>query len=449
MNHEKHAECTARGYPQVGVCGARSRAQPCFLEAPLSFETFETLQPFLTAAAIGLLLGFERERRHRASVPQAAGARTFALLALGGAIAASLDPWVVAAGFAGAAALIAISYVRTSTADPGLTTEIAAGVAYLLGALAFQQGSLAVSLAVVVAGLLVSKDRLHHLAREIVTDVEVEDAIKFLMIAFVVLPILPDRDLGPFGALNPRRIWLLVVALTGLGWLGYLGVKLLGAKRGLLFAGLAGGFVSASATTASMARLAAETPSSNLRGPLAAALTASVATLLQLGAVLAFVSPSLLEHLLPALVLSGLALLVVAAGVARGGGRAPEAPATGRPFALRPALVLAGILTLALLVARAGTAWLGAGGAALASAFSGLADAHAGSLAAATLFARGDLSQTEALVAIAAALGSNTIVKIVLAFTGGGARFGVRFAAAMAPAVLAFALGVALGSRWQ
>ncbi len=413
---------------------------------PLSFDA---LQPFLTAAAIGLFLGLEREWSHRAAARQAAGARTFALLALGGAIAASLGSWVIVAGFAGSVAMISIGYVRTSTADPGLTTEIAAGVAYLLGALAWEQSALAVALAALVAGLLVSKESLHRLIRETVTDLEVEDAIKFLIIAFVVLPVLPDRELGPFGVLNPRRIWMLVVALTGIGWLGYLGVRLLGAKRGLLFAGLAGGFVSATATTAAMAQLAAEKPSSSLRGPLAAALAASIATLLQLAAVLGFVSPSLLEHLLPALALGIVALLAVAALVARGSDVASETKATERPFALLPALILAAILTLALLVARAGTAWLGAGGAVLASGLAGLADAHAGSLAAATLFARGDLAQSEALLSVAAALGSNTIVKIVVAFVGGGARFGLRFAAGIAPAVVAVAIGISLGALWQ
>jgi len=427
--------------------------------------SFETLQPFLTAAAIGLLLGLEREWSHRAGARQSAGSRTFALLALMGAIAASFDPWVVAAGLAGTAALLAIGYARTSAADPGLTTEVAAGAAYLLGALAFREAALAVALAVLVAGLLVSKARLHRLAREIVTDVEVEDALKFLVVAFVVLPLLPDRDLGPFGALNPRSIWLLVVALTGIGWLGYLGVRILGAQRGLLFTGLAGGFVSASATTAAMARRArdaalpvgrgaasahgvgsAANVHTTLRAPLAAALAASVATVVQLAAVLALVNFSLLERLAPALALAGAVLLAVAILVARGGEKpGAQAPRDGRPFALQPALVLAGVLTLALLVARTGTAWLGGRGAIFASGLAGLADAHAGSLAAASLAARGELAAPEAALAIVAALGTNTAVKVALAFAAGGVGFGWRFAAAIAGAAAAFGVGMVFG----
>jgi uncharacterized membrane protein (DUF4010 family) len=117
-------------------------------------------------------------------------------------------------------------------------------------------------------------------------------------------------------------------------------------------------------------------------------------------------------------------------------------PSGGRPFALQPALVLAGVLTLALLVARTGTAWLGGHGAILAS---GLADAHAGSLAAASLAARGELSAPDAALAISAALGTNTAVKVALAFAAGGADFGWHFAAAIAGAAAAFGVGMVLG----
>jgi len=415
--------------------------------------TFASLQPYLTAAALGLLLGLEREWSHRRGPRQSAGSRTFALLALGGAIAASFGPWVVAAGMAMVGALLVIGYVRTSTADPGLTTEVAAGATYLLGALALHESALAVAIAAVVAGLLVSKPRLHLFAREVITEVEVEDAVKFLVVAFVVLPLLPDRDLGPFGALNPRRIWLLVVAITGIGWLGYLGVRILGAQRGLLFAGLAGGFVSASMTTATMARLAREAAGqaedaraarTAIRGQLAAAVAASVATVVQLTAVLLLVNPPLLQRLAPALLLAAAVLIGTAAAMARySEQRAADAPPPQRPFALTPALLLAAVLTLALMIARGGTVWLGAGGAVLASGLAGLADAHAGSLAAASLSAHGELSAAGAALAIAAALGANTSVKCVLAFVGGGARFGGRFALAIAAAVACFALGFA------
>ena len=167
--------------------------------------TWQALQPFLVALAIGLLLGFERERSHKRTLP--AGSRSFALLSLLGAVAATFGPWAVITGLAGVTALMALAYFRTSTEDPGTTTEIAAVVAFLLGALAYGRPGIAVALAVVVVGLLASKSRIHRFARDIVTEVEMEDAIKFFVVAFVVLPLLPNQPMGPYGVLNPAKVF--------------------------------------------------------------------------------------------------------------------------------------------------------------------------------------------------------------------------------------------------
>lgn len=398
---------------------------------------WQAIQPFLVALAIGLLLGFERERSHHRELP--AGSRSFALLALVGAVAASFGMWTVVVGLAGVVAMLALAYFRTSADDPGTTTEIAAVVAYLLGALAYTHPALAVALAVVVAGLLVSKSRIHRFAREIVSEVELEDAIKFFVVAFVILPLLPDQQLGPYGVLNPAKIWLLVVLLTGIGWVGYIGVRALGPQRGLLVTGLAGGFVSATATTASMGRVSRT--AAELRAPLAGALLASLATFVQLLVVIGLVDVDVLRRLWLPVVAGLVVLLVVAALVYRGstgqtpGVAEPDEPRPipeSRPFALRPALILAGVLTIALLVGRWGADVLGPRGAVLAAFAAGLADAHAGSVAAASLAAKGDITVDTALVSVAAALGSNLIVKTVLAFTAGGRRFGLGFLTAMA-----------------
>lgn len=201
----------------------------------------DVLRRLAVALAVGLLLGLERERSHRPGEPQAAGSRTFALLAVAGAVAAAIDAVVVAAGAVAAAALLAIGYARTSELDRGATTEVAGVVTYLLGALSWRYPQPAVAAAVGVAVLLASKAPLHRFARDVITETEVEDALRFFVVAFVVLPVLPDRRLGPYGVLNPSRIWLLVVALTGIGWAGYVAVRALGTRRGLLVAGFAGG----------------------------------------------------------------------------------------------------------------------------------------------------------------------------------------------------------------
>ncbi len=410
--------------------------------------SWQVLQPYLVAVAIGLLLGLERERSHNRTLT--AGSRSFALLSLLGAAAANFGPWVVIAGLVGVGALMALAYFRTSGEDPGTTTEIAALVAYLLGALAYTQPAVAVALAVVVVALLLSKERIHRFARDIVTEVELEDAVKFFVVAFVVLPLLPNRAMGPYGVLNPGRVWLLVVLLTGIGWVGYIGVRALGPQRGLLVTGLAGGFVSASATTASMGRLSRG--GIGLRAPLASALAASLATFIQLLLVIGYVDAAVLRRLWPPVVAGAVVLAGVVAVVYRGAARdgahgdttaaGPDASAAlpaGRPFALRPALILTAVLVSALLVGRWGADVLGPQGAVLAAFAAGLADAHAGSVAAATLSAQGDITVGTALAAIAAALGSNLLVKIALAFTAGGRRFGAGFTAGVAAPAAVFA----------
>lgn len=403
------------------------------------------VEPFLVALAIGLLLGLERERSHIRTLP--AGSRSFALLSLAGAVGASVDSWAVSAGAIVVGLLMALAYVRTSEQDQGTTTEIAALVAYLLGALAFTDPSVAVALSVIVAGLLASKSRIHRFARQMVSEIEFDDAIKFLVAAFVVLPFLPDREVGPYGVLDPAKIWLLVVVLTGIGWIGYIGVRALGPQRGLLVTGLAGGFVSASATTASMGRLSRT--AGDIRAPLAGALVASLATFVQLLVVIGFVEPEVLRRLWPPVVAGAIVLGVVAAIVYRGTSAAPrgadvvstgaETHTAARPFSLRPALVLAAVLVVALFVGRWGADVLGSRGAVLAAAAAGLADAHAGALGAASLAAKGTITVDSAVQAVAAALGSNLLVKSVLAFTSGGRRFGLGFVAGMAVPTVVFA----------
>jgi uncharacterized membrane protein (DUF4010 family) len=417
----------------------------------LNAVSWQQIQPFLVALAIGLLLGFERERSHAREQP--AGSRSFALLSLVGAVAASLGSWAVVVGLATVGALLALAYNRTSKHDPGTTTEIAALVTYLLGALAYTRPAMAGALAVIVVILLMSKERIHRFAREIVSEVELKDAIKFFVVAFVILPLLPDEPLGPYGVLNPAKVWLLVVLLTGIGWIGYIGVRALGPGRGLLVTGLAGGFVSASATTASMGRLSRTVE--GVRAPLAGALFASVSTFVQLLVVISVVNPEVVRRLWPAAVAGAVVLVGIAAFVYRSAQRDPArqdpdaradvaAVPTSRPFALRPALILAAVLTFALLVGRWGADALGPNGAVLAAFAAGLADAHAGSVAAASLAARGDITTNTALLAIAAALGSNLIVKAVLAFTAGGRRFGMGFLAGMALPTVVFAAAMTL-----
>src|SRR5690606_23912323 len=140
--------------------------------------------------------------------------------------------------------------------------------------------ALAAGAGVATAVLLLVKERLHRVVRERITELELNDALKFFVAAFIVLPLIPQANLGPGGVIDPRRMWTFVVAVTALGWLGYVAVRLAGAERGLPAAGLAGGFISSAATTGAMARTSRDPEL--FRPAVAAALLASVASLVQL-----------------------------------------------------------------------------------------------------------------------------------------------------------------------
>lgn len=396
---------------------------------------FSDFAPYLEATALGLLVGLERAWTSREAEQQAAGARTFAVLGLAGAAAAATGPTVVAGGAVAIGLLLAIGYFRTAHADLGVTTESAALATFFLGALVRDHAALAVGAAVVMATVLAAKGPIHRFSREIVSAVEMTDALRFLVAAFVLLPLVPDRALGPYGALNPFKIWLLVVTLTGIGWAGYVAVRALGSQRGLPITGFAGGFVSATATSASMARMAKERR--ELTAPaLSGILLASAATLVQLSLVLSVANRALLERLAPAAAIGVTLLVAEAALLLRRNRREPaaESPTSepqSRPFRLGPALLLAAILTVVTLVARWAAALAGPGGAIGAAALSGFADAHAPSLAVATLAATGAVSTHTALLSTGCALATNTIAKVVLAMATGGRSFGLRFAASL------------------
>ena len=398
------------------------------------------------ALALGLLVGLERERDRKGI----AGSRTFGIAGLAGGVAAAISPYAVAGALL-AMGVIAAGGLRRDDEDRGVTTEVALVGVVGLGALSWSSPSLAVGAAVGVVVLLWAKHPIHRFARDLVSEDDVRDALTFFVAAFVVLPLLPDADMGPYGVLNPRRIWLIVVLLTATGWVGYVASRVLGVRRGLAITGLAGGFVSASATTGAMARRARDT--AVRREALAAAILASVSTLVLLCFICAYVSTDVLRALAPSLVCGLVALLVTAGALLlRGGAGTGTGASTGtgaeeqaaRPFALCPAVLLALVLTVALLLGRWGAATFGGAGAVAVSGVAGLADAHAGALAAAQLAADGQIPVSTAVLAVAAALATNTLLKLLLAVTAGGWRVGARYAALMLVPVLAFAVPLAL-----
>ena len=415
------------------------------------------VEPYLVAGALGFVIGFERERRALAddAQPGAIGTRTFTLIGLAGALCAANSTTVVAVGLLALGALVAVSYWRTSDVHRGTTTELTALVVFLLGAHCQRSPAVAAGIAVVVALLLEQKSRLRRVVRDVVTDIEVDDMLRYFAMALVVWPLLPNHTIDRWGIVNPSHLWRLVVIVAGVGWLGYVGTRVFGPKRGLVMSGVAGGFVSASATTAVMARTARLTPTM-FQPALAAALGASVSTCVEMEIIVVFTDARVAAMLALPLLAAGAVLAAEVWLLTRHAADEPPAgtglPSTPhgqphRPLQLGASMAIAVVITATLVVAKLASDHFGSGAAVGTAAVAGLADAHGAALGMVSLVTTGVLTRMSAALAVAAALGANTAVKVGLAFIAGGRRFGTRFALGIAPAMVVALLGL-VSMRW-
>ncbi len=377
---------------------------------------------------IGLLIGVERERRKGTGADRRpAGIRTFALAALAGGLSLAFGgEWVLVATALVIGALTAVAYGRSRGRDPGLTTEVALVTTVLLGALAVREPGLASGLAVGVVVLLASRSRLHRFVRRVLTEPELHDALVFAAAALVILPLAPDRPIGPLGVLNPRTLWGLAVIFMAISGAGYVALRALGPGIGLAVSGFFSGFLSSSATVGAMGARARENPA--LRpAAVAGAVLSTVATVLQMTALLAATSRPTLQAMRWPLLFAGVAAVLYALPFAfRGAKSRTGAAEKGRAFRLPLALVFAAAVTLATVGAEAIHLWLGDRGLILAAAAAGLGDAHAAAIAVASLVAAGKIAPGEAVLPILAGLTTNTVTKAALALLSRDRGYALR-----------------------
>ena len=392
------------------------------------------------ALAVGLLIGIERERsKGQGPRRAAAGVRTFTLIALAGAISlelGGLPAFLVVAAVIGVFA--AISYVRTFRHDAGLTTEVAMVVTVLLGGLALSEPQVAGALAVVVTIILASRTKVHDWINNVLTDEEVRDGLVLAAAALVILPLLPEQPVDPWGVVDLRKLWTLAVLVMAINGLGYIAVRALGAKIGLALAGLFSGFVSSTATIGAMGSRAKARP--ELRGgAVAGAAASSVATVVQLTIVVGLVSMPTLAMLVPSLVLSGLAAIAYAGlFTLRSVRETTQADITpGRPFSPKTALLFVLVVGAALAISTALTNWLGGNGLLIATGVAGLGDSHAAAISAASLAAGGKAELPMAALAVLIGFSTNAISKTVVAFSLGDRRFAFQLLPGIVLMVLA------------
>ena len=393
------------------------------MDLSLSYETFTSLA---LALGLGLLIGVDRERR-KGSGPMRhfAGIRTFSLVALAGAVAQSLNQtWITLVAAVLVATLAVISHMKDRSKDPGVTTEMALFVTFLLGVLAVEHQAVAAAGGVVVAGLLAARVPLQHFSTRILSEQELRDALVLAGAALIILPLAPNQQLAWLGGVNPRTVWLLVLLIMGVQAAGHVALRLFGARLGLPLSGLVAGFVSSTATIAAMGARARKHPEMRM-ACVAGAWFSTVSTALQVGLIALVLQPAALRSLGPALgfaLATALALGLLA--LWRSDLLPDDGQVKGRAFSLAQSIGLA----LLLSGITAAVAWVqgifGTLAVYAATALAGFADAHSPAAAVITLSAQGSIDSTSMLTAVLLAFSTNSVSKIVAAYAAGGARFG-------------------------
>lgn len=407
----------------------------------------ETIDLTNAAAAlgIGMLVGLERERR-KGQGPQrgSAGLRTFAITALLGFIGQRVGgPLLLASLTIAVAGLVTVAYWRNEQEDPGVTSEVALLAVLILGALCGTAPELALAIAVVMTALLAYRQTLHHFVRSQLSDREIADGLTLLVAALVILPLAPDRFIGPYEAFNLRTIGTLTVLLMAVGALGHVAVRTLGAHYGYALSAVASGFVSSTLTIASMGQRVAKAPG-QVRVLAAAALLSNLATVTQIALILVTVDSALLQTMWLPLVLGGLCTALYAACLVFPRSQPSSVEPVSDKGAFNPKLALIVALTMSAITFACSLMlnYFGQLGLMLSALISGFADAHASTASIASLVKSGQLPGSAIGSAVMLAVSSNSLSKCMLAALSGGWRFALYVVPGQALLTLAMWVGV-------
>lgn len=395
------------------------------------------------ALGIGLLIGAERERSKGIDPDRSlAGIRTFTIVALLGAVSTVVNFWLLVVSVVCVTVFAAIAYVVRVDKHPGLTTEITLVFTVILGGLAMNAPSLAASLAVTASILLAAKEPIHGFVRGAVTKDELNDFLILAAATLIVLPLVPNEFIGPFSAINPRNLWLIVILVMLISALGHLALRLFGGRIGLPLVGLVSGFISSIATVGAMGERAKETPYL-IGSAVAGAVLSSLSTILQLTLLLAAIHRPTLQVLAAPLIFGGVSVAIYGLVVTLSSFHKNGAEVTkpSRSFSVKTALILAAVIAVVLITSAALKAWFGQAGLVVASGVAGLADVHASTISVASLAAAGNLSAADAVIPILVAFSVNAVSKGVAAVVSGGKEFALQVIPGLIIQVLATWLG--------
>lgn len=395
------------------------------------------------ALGIGLLIGAERERS-KGNGPErsAAGIRTFTITTLLGAVSIVFNVWLLIASIICVMIFAATAYYSKRTEDPGLTTEITLIFSVILGGLAISEPILASALAVSVAILLSAKEPMHGFVLATVTKDELNDFLILAAATLIILPLVPNAFIGPFEAINPRNLWLIVILVMTISALGHLALRWLGGRVGLPLVGLLSGFISSIATISAMGARAKESPHL-LSAAVAGAVLSSLTTILQIAMLLVAIHPPSLIALLWPLTFGGISIAVYGLFATVNSYHDPhvDAQKPTKTFSVKTALLFAAIIAIILIASAALNAWFGQAGLVVAAGVAGLADVHAAVISVTSFIASGKINIQSAVVPILVAFTVNTTVKAVIAQLTGGTQYARLVVPALVMQVAAVWLG--------
>lgn len=399
--------------------GEPAKSSNCFVFFNMEYD-IRILWNLLTAFGIGMLIGIERgwKGRDREEGERVAGIRTFTLTGVLGGITGHIylqtSEWFLAASFLGFTIVVAVAhFIRSREKDDiGITTQVALLITFLLGAWSsFGFHAYVFGVAVAVVALLGYKPEIHRFVKNIGTE-EIYAGIKLLIISVILLPLLPNEGYGPWQALNPYWLWWMVVLITGLSFIGYVGIKHLGERKGVLLTSIAGGMASSTAVTLSMAQMAKKTVVAPVF--MTGVLVASLIMLLRVCIEVIIVNSGLMLLLwMPILVM----LLATLSGIFwmfKTRSQPVNENSTEidlqNPFQMKTAIQFAFLLGLILLLSEGMKEWYGDEGIYALSLISGLMDVDAITLSLSRM-AMDDLNDKVAVTGIVLAVFSNTLVK--------------------------------------
>ena len=403
---------------------------------------FADMYPFLVAILIGALIGTERQRRLiEDKVRGVAGLRTFVLIALLGSLCSALathyGPNFAIAGIATFTILVAVGYAGSisTLGRIDFTAAVAAVVTFALGMLAGSPDSmiLAVALSIITTWVLATRQVTHRYV-EALSETDLLDTLKMGIIALVIYPLLPETPVGPWGVLNPRQVWLFVVMVSLIGYVGYILIRILGTERGLSLTGILGGLVSSTAVASSMAG-EVKVNHEILPSAVFATSIASCTMFPRLLFVVLVVNKDLFLDLLPHLLLmtivgSSLAYLLV-----RKSGSPGKDMKVKDPFRIIPALKFGAFFAFVLIISKLANLYFGTAGIYATGIVSGLADVDAIALTMASL-AQSTLTKDVAVTTIVLAATTNTLVKLIISYVLGTREFGNQMARVLLPTTI-------------